>query len=79
MNDILLNHIASLILGPTPIWHDLPDVSGLFAANAPAVEERVSSPVVMPSVEALLATPDGFRLPGHDAVLITRTNSSAGY
>lgn len=79
MNDMLLNFVGSLILGPTPIWHDLPDVSGLFAANAPAVEERVSDPVGVIDVETLLATPDGFRLPGHDAVLITRTNSSAGY
>jgi hypothetical protein len=69
---------TSLILLPGPI---LPDVSGVFAANAGTsltLEQRFSDPATMPSIETLLAMPSGFRAAGYDALTISSSKSTAG-
>ena len=59
----------------------LPDVSGVFAANAGTsltLEQRFSDPATMPSIETLLAMPSGFRAAGYDALTISSSKSTAG-
>lgn len=71
MTDLLFNFATSLILLPGPV---LPDVSGLFAASPPAVEQTVSAPG--PSIDRLLSMPSGFRAPGYEALTISRAASN---
>jgi hypothetical protein len=69
---------TSLFLLPGPI---LPDVSGVFAANAGTsltLEQRFSDPATMPSIETLLAMPSGFHTAGYDALTISSSKSTAG-
>jgi hypothetical protein len=71
----LANLAAALLIGPNPIWHDLPDVSGLLASSTPpAVEQRAAEPAP-PSIDSLLALPSGFRAPGSEALTIQRVRN----
>ena len=69
MNDLLTNFVWSLVLLPGPV---LPDVSGLFAASTPAAEHRAAEPVMAPSIDRVLAMPNGFRAPGYEALSFSR-------
>lgn len=73
MNDLLINAIGALVLGPVPIWQDVPDVGALFASSSPAVEQQAAAPVTPPSIDSLLALPSGFRAPGYEALSSLRT------
>jgi hypothetical protein len=63
---------AFLLQGSGPI---LPDVSALFA-SAPVVEQRAAEPVAAPSIDRLLALPNGFRAPGYEALTISRNSGN---
>lgn len=69
MNDMLLNFAATLVFLPGPV---LPSLDDVVALVTPPAVEQAATPAPLPSVDSLLALPDGFRAPGYQALSIQR-------
>jgi len=72
MNDLLLNLAATLVFLPGPV---LPSLDDVVALVTPPAAERAAAPAALPSVDALLALPSGFRAPGFEALTAIRTGA----
>jgi hypothetical protein len=75
MNDLLINFVASMLLGPGPILPTANDFSGW---TTQPVEQHVTVPAPLPGIENILALPSGFRLAGYGGLTMARKASRVG-